>query len=318
MKPITAIEVQKTAMFTGHRNSVFALEKSVEASVFFSAGSDGMIVAWDLKDPDKGKLIAQVPNTVYAMCYDPAKNRIFVGQNTEGIHIIDLNEKKEKASLKIDNTAIFDIKKKEGLIYVGTGNGELIVIDEQKLIILKRLKLSEQSLRRLALSPSGKSIAAGYSDHSIRIFSTDSMELIHEIPAAHDNSVFSLSFSPDGKYLLSGGRDAHLKVWEVSEMYEAYESIVGHMYTINDIVFSPNGEFFATCSKDKSIKVWHTASFRLLKVIDKARNAGHGTSVNKLLWLEEGNQLISASDDNTVSTWLLDMNYDRIKEITMH
>jgi WD40 repeat protein len=54
---------------------------------------------------------------------------------------------------------------------------------------------------------------------------------------------------------------------------------------------------------DKSIKIWDAENFRLLKVIDKARHAGHGTSVNKLLWSEDQNRLLSVSDDRSASIW---------------
>jgi WD40 repeat protein len=54
---------------------------------------------------------------------------------------------------------------------------------------------------------------------------------------------------------------------------------------------------------DKSIKVWDAEEYKLLKVIDKSRHAGHGTSVNKLLWTPFNDQLISASDDRTLSVW---------------
>jgi WD40 repeat protein len=59
---------------------------------------------------------------------------------------------------------------------------------------------------------------------------------------------------------------------------------------------------------DKSIKVWDAQEFRLLKVIDKARYAGHGTSVNKLYWSKFHNQLISCSDDRSISVWNIDFN----------
>jgi hypothetical protein len=42
-----------------------------------------------------------------------------------------------------------------------------------------------------------------------------------------------------------------------------------------------------------------------LKVIDKARHAGHGTSVNKLLWTP--NRLLSASDDRSISAWDIEL-----------
>jgi WD40 repeat protein len=56
---------------------------------------------------------------------------------------------------------------------------------------------------------------------------------------------------------------------------------------------------------DKSIKVWDAVSFKLLKVIDRARYAGHGTSINKLLWTPYQNQVVSCSDDRSLSVWKL-------------
>jgi WD40 repeat protein len=120
---------------------------------------------------------------------------------------------------------------------------------------------------------------------------------------AHNNSVFTVQFRNDGNYLLSGSRDAHLKVWDSAGTYQLRDDIAAHMYTINHIAFSPDGKHFVTCSMDKSIKVWDSNEFKLLKVIDKARHAGHGTSVNKLFWTSFNNQLVSASDDRTLSIW---------------
>ena len=57
---------------------------------------------------------------------------------------------------------------------------------------------------------------------------------------------------------------------------------------------------------DKSVKIWDAETFKLLKVIDRARHAGHGTSVNKLLWTQFDNQIISGSDDRTISVWKLE------------
>jgi WD40 repeat protein len=75
------------------------------------------------------------------------------------------------------------------------------------------------------------------------------------------------------------------------------------MYAINHIEYSPDGSYFATCSMDKSVKIWSAKDFQLLKVIDKARHAGHGTSVNKLFWSSYMDQLVSCSDDRTISVW---------------
>jgi len=69
------------------------------------------------------------------------------------------------------------------------------------------------------------------------------------------------------------------------------------------VAYSPNGRYFATASMDKSIKLWEAATGRLLRVVDRARNAGHGTSVNKLFWSGRQNRLVSCSDDRSLAVW---------------
>jgi len=178
----------------------------------------------------------------------------------------------------------------------------ITIIDLEKWAVKKRIAPSEKSARAIAINPSSGEVAVGFSDHCIRIFSLDEFQLKSEFKA-HSNSVFTLSYSPDGKLLFSAGRDARFSVWNVKSNYSKVEEVVAHMYAINHITFSPDGEHFATCSMDKSIKIWDTKNLKLLKVIDKGRHAGHGTSVNKLLWTSFNNQLVSASDDRTISAW---------------
>ena len=75
------------------------------------------------------------------------------------------------------------------------------------------------------------------------------------------------------------------------------------MFTINHLAFSPDGRLLATCSMDKSIKLWDADTLALLRVVDRARHAGHGTSVNKLFWPGTQNRLVSCSDDRSLAVW---------------
>jgi WD40 repeat protein len=293
--------VEKKAALTGHRDCVYTVMASGHPRQIFSAGGDGQVAQWHLDQPDQGTLLATVGNSVYALCYLPEPDRLVAGQNTEGVHLIDVAAQRAIASAKITSAAIFAIQHFDQKLYVGTGEGVLSVLDAEQLTTLAHLKLSGQSLRCLAVSPARGELACGFSDAHIRVLDLASGQVRHDW-AAHANSVFSLAYSPDGSQLFSGGRDAHLKVWAPDQGYAPVDDIVAHMYTINDVAFSPSGQLMATCSKDKSIKLWDLAERRLLKVIDRARHAGHGTSVNKLLWTGD-RELVSASDDRSLSVW---------------
>jgi WD40 repeat protein len=169
------------------------------------------------------------------------------------------------------------------LLFVASGDGMVSLVDSDSLIIKKRTMASEKNARTIAVNEKRGEIAVGYSDHFIRVFDIEGLELKEEWKA-HENSVFTLRYTPDQNFLMSGSRDARLKVWDAQKKYVKSAEVVAHMYAINHLDFSPDGKHFVTCSMDKSIKVWDLAELRLLKVIDRSRHAGHGTSVNKLLW----------------------------------
>lgn len=301
------INVKKIAGLAGHKDCIYTLERSSDHNIFYSAGGDGLVVEWDLDNVEGGKLIAKVDASVYALCYIPEVDILVVGQNFEGIHLIKPGERKAIGSLKITQSSIFDIQQYGNLLFIGTGDGSLIAVDLNQLTIKKHLKLSSSSLRSIAINHENKEIATSFSDNYIRVLDLKTLKVKSEYPA-HDNSVFSIVYSPDYKYLLSGGRDAHLKIWEVGDGYELYGSIVAHMYTINHICYRPDNKYFATASMDKTLKVWDAESFKLLKVIDRDRHGGHLTSVNKLLWLDGHQHLLSGSDDRSVIEWDLEFN----------
>ncbi|MFY0591283.1 WD40 repeat domain-containing protein [Roseivirga sp.] len=296
------IEVEKIKTLAGHSDCVYTLEKGPKENMFFSSGGDGVVASWDLNDLESGKVIVKVPSSVYALCYYPERNVLIIGQNFDGIHLIDLEKMTEVGSIKLGTSAIFDIKVLKDRIFVALANGEVHILDITTLETIHVIQASEKSARSIAISEIHEHLVVGFSDNFIRIYSLVDFSLIEEIQA-HKISVFTVRYSPDQRYLISGSRDAHIKVWDPQHGYQLRESIVAHMFAINHLDFSPDGKHFVTCSMDKSIKVWDARTFQLLKVIDKARHAGHGTSINKVLWTNYNNLLLSASDDRSISIW---------------
>jgi WD40 repeat protein len=299
------VEVNKIASLTGHRDCIYTLSPSLTDKKFLSAGGDGLVVEWEPDESENGQLVAEVANSIYAISLIPGTSYLAVGQNYEGIHIIDMNEKKEVGSLKIGKSAIFDMCPIKNVLFIGDSSGTITLIDLKSLTILKKIKKSTKSVR--AIVSNGKDLAAGYSDNRIRIFDLDNLSQTNELKN-HSNSVFTLKYSPDNKFLLSGGRDAHLNIWDTENNYSLNESIIAHMYAINSIVYSPEGRHFATCSMDKTVKIWNTDTRQLIKVIDRTRHGGHSTSVNKLFWSSYKNRLISCSDDRSIALWDLNFN----------
>ncbi len=302
---MSKIQVNKLHTLTGHNDCIYALTEGSDPRFFYTGAGDGMVVEWDLDNPKDGKLIAKLPHSVYSLVVDRERNLLVIGHNFEGIHVIDLNENKEIWSLKLTDQAIFDLKVFGTELFVGTGDGVLIIVDMLERSIKKHIKLSSKSIRVIAVAPIKRQLALGLSDYSIKVLDLANGNQPIANLSGHTNSVFALGYSPDEKMLISGARDAHLKFWNTIN-YTLEENIVAHMYAINYLSYREDGKCLATCSMDKSIKIWDVENRKLLKVIDKARNAGHGTSINKVLWSTYSGNIVSVSDDRTISIWQLE------------
>ena len=292
------IKVKKLHTFLGHNDSIYTLQR-IDESRFVSAGADGMVVLWDLKNPDEGEVVVKIEGSVYALAFDAAEQFLYVGHNDDGIHKIDLQEKKEVGSVQLGSHQIFSIQLVSDYLWAGLSNGDLVILDRD-LTIVERKNLSTSRVRSIEVF--GEQVAIGFSDNITRIIDLATLELRHELKG-HKNSVFASKFHPSGKYLITAGRDAHLKVWDTQADFVLRESVAAHLYTINDVIFKEDGRYFVTGSMDKAVKLWDAHNFRLLKVLDKHRHAGHGNSVNKLLWMNYHDLLVSCSDDRSISVW---------------
>lgn len=303
---MSKIQVTKLHTFLGHKDAIYVLEPQVGSSMFYSGSGDGMVVRWDLNNPDEGHLVAKMNNSVYALQDVSDQGCLVVGNNFEGIHLIDLEKNNQKGSLSLNKSAIFDIKYYNGKLLVATGAGTVLVIDLVRLRVVQELDYSNKSARCISLDPERGEFAVGYSDHQVRVFDLQNYTMLFQL-SGHTNSVFTTAYHPSEQLLVTAGRDAHIRIWNKQQGYKLEDSIAAHMYAINHIEFSPNGHHFVTCSMDKSIKVWDAHKFKLLKVIDKTRYASHGTSVNKLYWSPYNQQLVSCSDDRVITVWDLNI-----------
>ena len=305
LEDMSKILVNKLHTLTGHNDCIYALKEGADPRYFYTGAGDGMVVEWDLDHPKDGVLLARLPHSVYALEVDPKRNFLIVGHNYEGIHVIDLEEKVESWSLKLSSAAIFDLKIFGDELFVATGDGVLIVVDMQLRAVKRQVKLSSKSIRVLAIAPEKKHLALGFSDHSIQVLDLAADAVPIARLEGHSNSVFALEYSPDAKILVSGGRDACLKFWN-TDRYLLEENVVAHLYAINYLSFREDGKYLVTCSMDKSLKIWDSTSRNLLKVIDKARNAGHGTSINKVFWSTYSGVIVSVSDDRSIAIWQIE------------
>lgn len=299
------MNVKQIAKLTGHKGSIYTIVQGNEPHKVLSGAGDGWVIEWDLTNFETAKVIAKVETNIFSMAYLKTQNLLAVGNMFGGLHWVDLNQKTDLKNIAFHEKGIFDIMQVGDFIFTVGGDGKFAKWNIASQQVVASIQLANSSLRSIDYDGLGKRFAIGGSDNSI-YFLDDELTLKHQLNTAHDNSIFTAKFTQNGTKLFSGSRDAHLKVWDLNKNFENISSQPAHLFTINNLTFHPTKPLFATASRDKTIKIWDLETYQLLKVIDVVKFGGHINSVNKLLWSNYNDWLISVSDDRTVIVWEID------------
>jgi len=287
--------------FTGHKGPVYALCDASETNHFLSGSGDGSVVRWNLKEPATGITEARIGRAIFAL--HRRDHVLFIGDEDGGLHVTDLITRQETQLERAHVKGIFAIKELTGdRLAVAAGDGSLSIWkqDGQRIALQRKIPLTDEKVRGLAVSADATQLAVACGDGSIRILDTMDLNERFTLPG-HDIGANCVAWHPTKPVLVSGGKDGHLRLWRTDEGFQQLHAFPAHKDTIYRLAFSPDGMHCATASRDKSAKLWDGNSFDLLRKLDRSAG-GHGYSVNAVLWM--GNdRLITASDDKGVLAW---------------
>jgi WD40 repeat protein len=160
----------------------------------------------------------------------------------------------------------------------------------------------------------------------------------HVLTNIHGGWVCGVAFSPDSRQVATVGEDGSVQVWRVDQG-RLLKTLKGHEGTTQAVVFSPNGQWIASSGKDNTIRIWqvstgtlrHTVLLKseattlsfcsgeqilvsgqtdcnlyLWQVSDGKKLGvltGHSKLVNSLGSSQNGQYLVSGSEDKTLKIW---------------
>ena len=155
---------------------------------------------------------------------------------------------------------------------------------------------AKKEVLSLAYSPTGRQIASGWSDNSVKLWNPQTGDLDRNL-TGHAHHVTSVAYSPDGGYVLSGSLDNSSRLWN-AQTGAPQHVFVGHAGPVESVAYSPDGVHVASSSRDSTVKVWNAQTGELERTL-----TGHRGSVNSVAYSPSGTHVASGGQDGTIRLW---------------
>lgn len=117
-----------------------------------------------------------------------------------------------------------------------------------------------------AVHPSGRFVAAGFGDGSLRWWNALSGNPARELDR-FEYGVFGISFSPDGHWLAAGGDDSIVKLYDTETLLPV-RAFDQHEYGVGWIEFSPDGSRVASIDDGGLVHLWDPATAQSLVQVE--------------------------------------------------
>lgn len=200
--------------YKGHEATVLALAWAPNGLFLISGSANGDLRVWDSK---------------YGHCKDLA---YILDAHDLGVTCIEFYKKTDCPNVYKLATCGMDHLVKIWLFSTGPPGSTDVHVSN-----IVTLKGHEAAVMCVAWSPSGKILASGGGDHTIRLWNPDSGHIISSIQG-HSRYVTCISFSPDGQLLASASNDRSVNIWGVNgkkEKTEKPEISSIYKWTVHDV-----------------------------------------------------------------------------------
>ena len=315
--------IQK-ATLNGHTPSVNSIDYSPDGKIIATGHWDGKIRLWDVSTRKLKKTLAGHTDKIWCINFSPDGKTIASGGYDNMVRLWNVETGRQiKMTIRhtvrkgYENCVRSVVFSPDGMTLASASGLEVwlwdVSTDQLKKILdvhtdkkIFNMGHTDKEIFSLSFSPDGKTIVAGGSDKTVRIWDVDTGKQKNIISERSLHfGIKSVSFSPDGR-TIAGSSFNSVRLWDV-KTGKRKAILTRHDFPpIRSVSFSPDGKMLASGGSGRSVRLWDVSNKRWWNVFKKRSIAtfkGHVSSVTSVSFSPDSKTLASGSDDGTILLW---------------
>ncbi len=284
--------------FKAHDTAVTGVALSGDGRLIVTAGADGTLKVWSAQTHAPIGTIALQGGPATALSV--RNNRAITSHRDGTASVYDLDTRNRLYTFKRNEAPLW------AAIFAGTEDAVATGSHDWSVTLwqsgsettpLALLEGHQNAVQALAADPSGRWLASGGADKSVRLWDLERRDLRRGYRNFNDY-VSALSFSSDGGTLAAGSLDGSVKLWSVPSGRGVRTFAAGSSARVTSIAFSPDDSLLAVACEDGAVR---------LRSLKRSRNqwalAGGGTGATNVVFTNDGRTLMTGGRDGIVRLW---------------
>jgi eukaryotic-like serine/threonine-protein kinase len=211
---------------SGHLKRIRAVDVSPDGKIIATGSQDGTVRIWNAETGEELRKFdfATKSTEINDVTFSKTGEKLAV-VGFETLSVLDTKNWRQTnsdlAQFADKNVNLFGWKivfsPPEKTVAVGNWTGEVIILDSDKLNIIKVLKLHQANVKSLAFSNDGKTLVTGSWDRTVKFIDVGNGEVINELKG-HFAGVHEVALSSDGKILATASADFNVNLWNAEQV----------------------------------------------------------------------------------------------------
>ena len=294
----------------GHQGAVWSLCISADGARILSAGSDGLVRAWNFETGKEEQLFGNHRGRVRAVTIlSDGKTAVSAGADG-GIHLWDIASGKELVVLAphcCEVLSLATIPNAPQRLVSGDAKGFIRIWDLRDETY-REIKAHSGEVRALRVMSDGARLVSASADRRVRLWDIQSGSLLETLQGGGP-TFRAVVASTDLTRVYAAASDGTIKVWRLTDASaDGFRRSVGayerHRGRVRCVAESDDRQYLISGGEDRVLKVWSAAALESQQPLHVLQ--GHSGTVWAVEPVPGTSFIVSASDDGAIRVWDLD------------